>query len=320
MQKELKRTIFRKIKKYDTIVIARHIGPDPDAICSTLALKDIILNKYPNKKVYVVGATVARFKKFGKLDKINNKEIKNALLITTDVPNLCRIDGVEDLKYVDSIKIDHHPYEDDFGGLDVVDTSASSASEILLDIFLNSPFEIPKRAAENLFLGIASDSDRFLISTTSTKTFDLVSDLIKKTGIDFTSLYKKLYERSIEEIRFKGCISSNLTITDNGLAYIYITDEILNQYKVDTATPSNMINDFNYIIGVYVWAFVTFDKKNNYYKVNIRSNGPIINEVASHYNGGGHKFASGARMISKEKVDELLNELDTTCKEYKKEF
>lgn len=31
--------IFKQIKKYDTIVIARHIGADPDALGSQFALK-----------------------------------------------------------------------------------------------------------------------------------------------------------------------------------------------------------------------------------------------------------------------------------------
>ena len=35
------------IKKYDTIVLARHVGPDPDALGSTLGLKEIIA-KYIN--------------------------------------------------------------------------------------------------------------------------------------------------------------------------------------------------------------------------------------------------------------------------------
>ena len=35
--------IFKVIKKYDTIVIVRHIGADPDALGSQFALKEIIL-------------------------------------------------------------------------------------------------------------------------------------------------------------------------------------------------------------------------------------------------------------------------------------
>ena len=39
-----------KIKEFDTIYICRHIGVDPDALCSQLALKESILLTYPNKK------------------------------------------------------------------------------------------------------------------------------------------------------------------------------------------------------------------------------------------------------------------------------
>ena len=39
------RKIYKEIKKNDTIVIARHIGADPDALGSERALKELILNK-----------------------------------------------------------------------------------------------------------------------------------------------------------------------------------------------------------------------------------------------------------------------------------
>mgnify|MGYP006384950715 FL=1 len=47
--------IIDKIREYDTIVIARHVGVDPDALCSQLALRDSIRLTYPNKKVSAVG-------------------------------------------------------------------------------------------------------------------------------------------------------------------------------------------------------------------------------------------------------------------------
>ena len=52
------------------------------------------------------------------------------------------------------------------------------------------------------------------------------------------------------------------------------------------------------------------------YRVNIRSRGPVINEIASKYNGGGHKFASGGRTESHEVIENLLNDLKNLCKEY----
>ena len=57
--------IYKKIKEYDTIVIARHIGPDPDALASQIGLKEIIQNKFPKKKVYAVGCPAAKFRFIG---------------------------------------------------------------------------------------------------------------------------------------------------------------------------------------------------------------------------------------------------------------
>ena len=36
--------ILKKIKEFDKIVIARHIGADPDALGSSLGLKNLILD------------------------------------------------------------------------------------------------------------------------------------------------------------------------------------------------------------------------------------------------------------------------------------
>ena len=47
MKSDIIKRILRKVKQYEEIVIARHVGPDPDAICSQLALRDAILERYP---------------------------------------------------------------------------------------------------------------------------------------------------------------------------------------------------------------------------------------------------------------------------------
>ncbi len=101
--------IYREIKKCDEIVLARHIGPDPDAIASQMALRDSIRLTFPHKKVYSVGVGVSKFKSYGLIDKVDYNELNNPLLIVTDVPNMSRIDGIEGLKYKEIINIDHHP-------------------------------------------------------------------------------------------------------------------------------------------------------------------------------------------------------------------
>ena len=62
--------IITKIEEFDTIVIARHIGVDPDALCSQLALRDSIKLTFPEKKVLAIGTGSAKFTQLGRLDKI----------------------------------------------------------------------------------------------------------------------------------------------------------------------------------------------------------------------------------------------------------
>lgn len=318
--KPIFKKIYKKIKEYDEIVIARHVGPDPDAVASQIALRDTIKATFPNKKVYAVGKSVSKFKYFGLLDKIDTLTLNNPLLIVLDVPNIYRIDVLDVKEFKDILKIDHHPYEDYMGEVEWVDDTASSTCQMIVELIFNTKLKLTNNVAENLFMGIVSDSDRFLLSYTSKKTFELVTKLLEKTNIQFQSLYHYLYERPLAEIKFHGFLSQNLVVSENGLGYVKINNEIINEYAVDFATASNMINDFNFIKGVYAWLFITYDEKNNLFKVNIRSRGPIINEIAARYGGGGHKFASGVRTNSEEDINNLINDLDEVCLEYKKEL
>lgn len=309
--------IYKKIKKHNHIVIARHVGPDPDAIASQIALRDSIRLTFPDKKVIAVGTGVSKFKKFGLLDRSNFEEMKDCLLIITDVPTLERVDGIEDLQYKEVIKFDHHPCEEKVADMELVDDTSSSACQLIAEFIMKTNLKMDENIASNLFLGIVSDSDRFLLPYTTAKTFKVVTELLETSKIDFTSLYEKLYERPMNEIKFHGYISENLTVTENGFAYIKISADIVKEYKVDTATASNMVNDFNYIKDILVWTFITYDEKNKQYRVNIRSRGPIINTVAAKYNGGGHKFASGVKTNKESDIENLLKDLEEVCKEYK---
>lgn len=307
--------IYKKIKKYNTIVIARHIGPDPDAVCSQIALRDTIKATFPSKNVYAVGMSVSRFKSFGTLDKINEEELDNPLLIVLDVPNISRIDGITFSKYNEVIKIDHHPYEDKMGDTELVDTTSCSVAQLIGELVLNTRLKLTKEVAENIFLGIVSDSDRFLLQYTTAKTFKIVNQIIEKTNLDFTNLYVRLYERPLNEIRFQGYLAQNLITTENGFAYIKITTDDIKNFGVDSSTASNMINNFNYIKEIKVWTFITYDQKSTMYKVNIRSRNVIINDIAAKYHGGGHKFASGVRTTSEVDIDNLIKDLDERCRE-----
>lgn len=319
INKDIFKNIYKLIKSYDEIVIARHIGPDPDAIASQIALRDSIRLTFPNKKVYAVGAGVSKFKYLGYLDKIDPNSMTKVLLIALDVPNFSRLDGTEDITYKAIIKIDHHPKEDIVGDVDFTSNNYSSTAEMVTEVIYNTKLMMNKEIAEALFLGIVSDSERFLFTNTTENTFKVAYNLIKDYKIDFTSLYNNLYEKSFNDCKFEAYIINNLTITDNKFGYIIIDDDTLNKLEIDNTRASVIINQFNFITELYAWCFVTYDERNELYKANIRSRGPIINEVAGKYNGGGHAYAAGARIPDKKDVQKLIEELDNACSEYLKE-
>ena len=311
----LKKSIYKEIKEHDTIVIARHVGPDPDAVASQTALKYAILETFPEKKVYAVGKSVSRFKYLGELDKIDEEKLEKPLLIVLDLPNIARLDGVDFSKYRDSIKIDHHPFEDKMGKVEWIDEKASSVCQLIAELLMDTKLELPTKAAENLYAGIVSDSERFSLSTTD-KTFSIVSRLLTESNINIISIYNNLYTRPLAEIRFQGYIATHLNVTENNFAYLKISKEAIMEYGVDIGTASNLVNNFNYIKEVMAWALVVYDEKNEIFKVNIRSRGPIINKVAQKYNGGGHPLASGARIKNEIDVNNLFNDLDKECQIY----
>lgn len=306
--------VIKKIKEYDTIVIARHIGVDPDALCSQLALRDSIRLTYPNKKVIAIGTGSSKFLNIGKLDRL--EKLENALLIVTDTPDKKRVDSLNFSQGAYSIKIDHHPFIEKFCDLEIIEDDKSSACEIILNMIFSTELQCNESIAELLYMGIVSDSNRFLFNSCQSNTFLAVSKLLDYYPIDLSKAYEKLYLRPLNEVRLEGYISLNMIVTENHLGYVTISDEIINQFGVDSASAGNMINDFNYIKEVLVWVTITEDRKNDQYRISIRSRGPEVNKVAELHNGGGHKFACGVKIKTLEEAMDIIKDLDDLLEEY----
>ncbi len=317
--KEMYKKIIKIIKKYDKIVLARHISPDPDAIASQIALRDSIKLTFPNKEVYAVGAGVHKFKYLGSLDKPDLSTLNNSLLIVLDVPNFYRVDGINGLEYDAILKIDHHPAEDIVGDVDWTDSTKSSTCEMIAELLLYSPLAMDTKIAEDLYIGMVFDSDRFLLPNTSAETLKTAYELVKTSNINFVNLYDNLYERSINEEKFRAYLINNIEITENRFGFIFVPSEDLKKFNVEPTSVSNQVNDFYFIKELMCWMFVVYDERNDIYKANIRSRGPVINEVVAQYNGGGHKFASGCRTSDYKVIEALAKDLDAKCKTYNDE-
>lgn len=316
-----KHAIFEKIKEYQTIIIARHISPDPDAMGSQMGLTHILRETFPFKDIYPVGVYPERLTHIGRMDNIDIDDYDGALIIVLDTANTARIDSAHHKLADFMIKIDHHPLIDSYGDIEWVDDQAGSTSELIYRLYreFKDELKVTKEALECLYKGIVADTNRFLYSSTTPLTFEIVSEMLEH-GIDIVKCYNELYERPFVEIRLQGYISTNLNLTDNGLAHLFISDDVIKELGTDVASSSNMIGSFNNIKEFVVWVFMTEDLRNDQIRINIRSRGPVINDIAFNYGGGGHHLASGVKMKITDDLElrmkNLILDLDERCKEY----
>jgi phosphoesterase RecJ-like protein len=187
---------FKKIiEEYNSIVIYRHQMPDGDAFGSQFGLKEIILENYPEKLVYAAGkdSNYLNKKLFPTPDDITLEIIKKSLVIVVDTANIERIDGnIEHAKYL--IKIDHHPNNDKYGNLIIVDKLFASCSELITTIANDLNFKINQLAAKYLYTGMITDTGRFMYSSVTENSM-IMAGLLIGTNFKPQQIYDELYVR-----------------------------------------------------------------------------------------------------------------------------
>ena len=314
----MKRKIIEEIEKYDTIIIHRHVRPDPDAYGSQIGLKTLISSNYPEKKVYAVGEHDSTLSFLAKPDTIDDEVFSGALVIVTDTANTERIDDSRYNKGDLLIKIDHHPNDDQYGDILWVDTSASSVSEMIYDLFEEGKeykgWTLSNEAARLLFAGIVGDTGRFLFPSATEKTFEIAGHLIRY-NFDRNELFDGMYEKEHKLLKLQGYLYQNYTFDENGAVYIKLTKEILEQFDATPSDTSLLVGSYGDIKGICAW--VIFVEEDSQIRVRLRSKGPVINELAKKYNGGGHPLASGATVYSWEEADQVIAELKEICRLYR---
>lgn len=302
--------ILEQIKKYDTIIIHRHQRPDPDAYGSQVGLAEIIRASFPKKKVYQVGEMVSRFDWLVSQDEIEDSVYDNALVIVTDTANRPRVDDERYTKGKYLIKIDHHPNDDVYGDICWVNTQASSCSEIIYDFYAACQAELtlPAGAARVLYAGIVGDTGRFMYDATTPHTLRVAAALVE-TGIDAAQLNRKLDSISEPLARLSAYVLENMVVTKHKAAYVILTREIMAKYNLSDGGTAPVVPLLGKLEEVVCWT-VLVEQENHSYRLRIRSKGPVINELAKEYHGGGHPLASGAMLKDASAIETYVEKLD----------
>lgn len=308
--------IIRTIKESDTIIIHRHVRPDPDALGSQVGLKEMIKHSFPDKNVYAVGEEDPSLTFLAKMDQIDDDLYEHALVIVCDTANLARICDNRHGSGERLIKIDHHPNVDEYGDVQWVDPSYSSTSEMIYELFLEAEtdgFLLNDQAARLIYAGIVGDTGRFLFPNTTKRTFQFAAELVT-FEFDRPALYSGIYNIPDNVARLKGYILQHFQLTLSGMSSVKLTKDILDEYGISSLETGQLVGTLGDIEGIKAW--VLFIEEEDLIRVRLRSKGPIINGIAAKYNGGGHPMAAGASVKTWGEADLVIAELEDACKSF----
>ena len=285
---------------------------DPDALGSQVGLKELLQYNFPEKKIKVVGYDLPTLTWLAKMDEVDDQEFEGALAIICDTANTARIDDKRYLNAETIIKIDHHPNDEEYGDILWVDTTSSSASEMIAIFAEETELKLSEQAAYLLSAGIIGDTGRFLFPATSARTLRIASQL-REYDFDYAALTRHMDTISYKIARLQGYIYDHLEVDENGAARVILTQEILKKYDVTDAETAAIVGAPGRIDTVSLWG-IFVEQADGHYRVRLRSKFVPINGVAKEHDGGGHPLASGANSYSLEENELIYQKLKNLLK------
>lgn len=306
--------VLKFIREAKTIIIHRHSRPDGDALGSQIGLKEAIKATFPRKEIYMVGDMTPRYEFMGKMDEIDDEKYKDALVFVLDTSEQSMISDERYLTGKHLIKIDHHIAKESFGDIEIVDTTYESCCGLVAFLIDRIRLKMTDYGAKSLYTGMVTDSGRFRYDSTTSKTFEIASKLLKH-NFNINEIYNHLYTDTLEMVKLRAQFTMKFKLTEDNVAYIKTTQEEMKEYNVDIFSISrNMVNTMAGIKGINIWVNFTEDIDGRVI-AEIRSSKYNINNIAVKYGGGGHKAASGATLKNFEEADMMLNDLNELAKE-----
>lgn len=316
---KIQEEILATIKAFDRIIIHRHQRPDPDALGSQVGLAEILRASFPKKEIYQVGGPVEGLDYLALMQTIPDDLYKGALVIVTDTANAPRVSDQRYDQGAKLIKIDHHPNDEPYGELVWVNTNASSCSEMIVSFWqmFQNELTMTQEAARLLYAGIVGDTGRFLYPATTATTLRLAAELLDY-GFDAPKINRQLDQVSRSVARLSGYVYENIEIDEIGAGKVILSQELQQRFGVVDSETSAVVSLPGKIDEVMAWA-IFVEQPEGYYRVRMRSKGPVINEIAKRHHGGGHPLASGANAKDLEEVAVIYQEIQAAIKEFQAE-
>ncbi len=297
------KTILKIINEHNRFLISTHVNPDPDAICSELAMAIYLRQKGKTVTIVNERKVLPRFMFLPGANKIKSyrkgMKLPFEVAIILDCGELSRIGPVANLIAQDKtvVNIDHHVTNDFFGNVNLVSPKSSSTAEVLYEFFKRDRVRWTKDLALHLYAGIMTDTGSFRYENASPRTHEIVADL-RTYSFSATDLYHRFYESiSLSDLKeFTRVVSSFESLDEGRLICLELKKKVMAKFSNEFDLRDTIFKFLRSIKQAQIFVILSEDNTSKT-RVNLRSSGHIdVARIASIFKGGGHHNASGCTL------------------------
>jgi len=293
-----------ELRDRDRFLLTAHEGPDGDALGSLLGLHKVLTGLGKDSVMFMAAKEFPlpieyRFLPLEEVFHEPPADMADRTVVFLDCGNIDRV-PVEWLTEGgnDVINIDHHHDNTRFGDVNLVEVGASCTAEIVYDLALLLGAKITPEIASALYVGLITDTGKFMYENTNAHTHRVAADLID-AGVNVDDTYRRLYEHvPIEKLRLVSrALDGISSFCDGKLVVSYITMADYEATGASEEMTEGLIDNLRSIEGVKVAAVIRDlgDRGRSARKVSLRSSaGDVdVSAIARVNGGGGHKRAAG---------------------------
>ncbi len=307
----------------DELVLTTHVNADGDGLGALLGLSHWLTQQDQKHRIVVADETPDRKYRFlpgyDRIEsvcphsaRVNAAPIPRLVVVDTPTMSKKRIGDVAGLigPATKTLVIDHHVDEEEEGGVRVINSDASSASELIyLLINWYARRSITPEIATCLYAGIVFDTKLFKHSHPK-RALQAAAKLVEH-GADPQQIAENMFShQTYQTVKTLGFALSNLTLHENGQISTLYVDHKTHAMNGDL---DGVVDHAMSIDGVEVALFFK-EQEPGQQRVSLRSRGKVdVNRIARQFDGGGHIRASGCEI--KGSVDEVQARLLSVVRE-----
>lgn len=298
----MKNRIIETIKAKDRFEIITHEGPDEDAVGSSRALA-LALNQLKKSVRLVYPSPIPDSLLFTPEPK-QTKGLIPQVSILVDVSDMKLLGGVTPQGEI--VVIDHHRTKCEQVAETWIDSSKSSASEMVYEMIRSLDVDITPAIATNVYMGLFGDTGGFIHSNTTPKVFKIAYELTKAGADPNWIAYRLRKTRSLKYYQILSIIMDRI-IQVGRVFGSYIQYRDFGDIRATPDDASGIIEELASLAGAELVIFLRELNPDTVHG-SLRSKGTeAALKTARAFGGGGHGMAAGFTI--KGRADEIIDQV-----------